>query len=116
MTDSSGNTAAEVTRTVYVILDVVAPVITLLGSTPANIEVGSAYVDAGAFALDNIDGDLTGHRHLLDCIPAMRRFLISDANIGPKRCHQYWTALWLTSTPRSCNKSSTFRSESGNLT
>jgi hypothetical protein len=40
--------------------DVTPPVISLLGSTPVSIELGSTYTDAGATALDNIDGDITG--------------------------------------------------------
>ncbi|MDO8726722.1 MAG: DUF5011 domain-containing protein [Candidatus Methanoperedens sp.] len=40
--------------------DTTKPVITLLDSTPITIEVGSVYIDAGATALDNYDGDLTG--------------------------------------------------------
>jgi hypothetical protein len=39
--------------------DTIPPVITMLGLTPIEIVVGSAYVDSGATALDNIDGDLT---------------------------------------------------------
>jgi len=39
--------------------DTTPPVITLLGSTTVNLVVGSAYVDAGATALDNKDGVLT---------------------------------------------------------
>jgi len=35
------------------------PVITLLGSSPVTIELGSIYIDAGATALDDIDGDIT---------------------------------------------------------
>ena len=35
------------------------PVITMLGSTPIDIVVGSVYVDAGATASDNKDGSLT---------------------------------------------------------
>ena len=57
-TDAAGNKAVQVTRTVNVTVDVTKPVITLLGNTPINIEVGSSYVDAGATALDNIDGVL----------------------------------------------------------
>jgi hypothetical protein len=41
---------------------------------------------------------------------------ISAANIGPKRFHQYRTVSWLISMPRSCRRSSTFRSDSGNRT
>ncbi len=41
---------------------------------------------------------------------------ISAANTGPKRFHQKRTDSWLISIPRSCSKSSTFRSDSGNRT
>ena len=40
--------------------DVTPPVITLLGSTPVNVELGSTYIDAGATAFDNVDGNITG--------------------------------------------------------
>jgi Bacterial surface protein, Ig-like domain/Bacterial Ig-like domain/GEVED domain len=59
VTDVAGNTATEVSRTVNVTPDVTVPVITLAGSNPVDIELGTAYVDAGATALDNIDGDIT---------------------------------------------------------
>ena len=52
--DSNGNAAVQVTRTVNVV-DTTAPVITLSGSTPVTIEVGSVYTDAGASATDNYD-------------------------------------------------------------
>ena len=35
------------------------PVITVLGNNPITIEQGSTYVDAGATAVDNVDGDIT---------------------------------------------------------
>lgn len=35
------------------------PVITMLGDDPAVVTVGDTYIDAGATATDNIDGDLT---------------------------------------------------------
>ena len=57
-TDSSGNIANPVTRSVNVI-DVLAPVITLLGSNPTTINVNSTYSDAGATALDDVDGNVT---------------------------------------------------------
>jgi hypothetical protein len=59
VSDAAGNPATPVVRTVNVTADVTPPVITLLGSTPVNIELGTAYVDDGATALDNIDGDIT---------------------------------------------------------
>jgi hypothetical protein len=38
------------------------------------------------------------------------------ANIGPNLFHQNRTVSWLTSIPRSCSMSSTFRNESGKRT
>ena len=58
-TDSSGNVASS-TRTVNVIADSVAPVITILGNNPESIVIGNVYSDAGATANDNLDGDVTG--------------------------------------------------------
>ena len=58
VTDSSGNDASEVTRTVNV-TDTTAPVITLNGDTQITVEVGSTYTDLGATASDNYDGDIT---------------------------------------------------------
>ena len=61
ITDSSGNIAVQKTRTVRVIaaVDNVPPVITVVGSNPASLTVGTAYTDAGATAVDDIDGDIT---------------------------------------------------------
>jgi len=53
-TDSEGNVAAEVTRTVTVI-DTTAPVITLTGDADITIQAGSVYTDAGAIFSDNLD-------------------------------------------------------------
>ena len=39
--------------------DTTAPVITILGTNPVSIKVGSVYTDAGATAFDNYDGDIT---------------------------------------------------------
>jgi hypothetical protein len=58
VTDTNGNVATTVTRTVNVV-DTTVPVITLLGDEVVTIEVGTTYTDAGATALDNYDGDLT---------------------------------------------------------
>ena len=41
------------------IFDSTPPVLTLVGDAAVSIEVGDAYTDAGATALDNFDGDLT---------------------------------------------------------
>jgi len=63
--DAAGNSAIEVTRTVNVveeiILDTIAPVITLLGNNPESVALGSSYADAGATALDDVDGDITAN-------------------------------------------------------
>ena len=37
-----------------------APEITILGDNPASVEQGNSYIDAGATAWDEVDGDLTG--------------------------------------------------------
>lgn len=56
--DGSSNPAAQVTRTVHVV-DTRPPVITLLGSSPIDVECGSVYADDGATAADDCDIDLT---------------------------------------------------------
>ena len=58
VTDSSSNAAAQQTRTVNV-GDFTAPVISLVGNSTINVELGTSYTDAGATATDNIDGILT---------------------------------------------------------
>ncbi|MBT8183828.1 MAG: DUF5011 domain-containing protein, partial [Eudoraea sp.] len=58
VTDSGGLPATEVIRTVNV-SDVTAPVITLLGDNPLELNVGDTYTEAGATATDDVDGDLT---------------------------------------------------------
>ena len=58
VSDANSNAAVAVTRTVNVV-DTTVPVITLEGNTTVDIEVGSAYTDAGATATDNYDGDIT---------------------------------------------------------
>ena len=58
VTDSSGNAASEVTRTVNV-TDTTTPVITLVGDAEITVEVGTTYTDLGATASDNYDGDIT---------------------------------------------------------
>lgn len=58
VSDNAGNEATPVIRTVTVV-DAQAPVITILGNNPVNITVGSTYIDAGAIAIDDVDGDVT---------------------------------------------------------
>ena len=61
VSDLTGNPADQVTRTVTVLpSDTTAPVITVLGNDPATSLLGDAYVDAGATATDDVDGDISG--------------------------------------------------------
>ena len=55
VSDSSGNSANTATRVINVV-DTTAPVISLLGDNPLNIDLGSSFTDPGAFANDNYDG------------------------------------------------------------
>jgi subtilisin-like proprotein convertase family protein len=59
VSDASGNSADTITRVVNV-TDSTAPIITLLGNSPIEVELGSSFSDPGATASDNIDGDITG--------------------------------------------------------
>ncbi len=58
--DSAGNDAQTEIRTVNVIQapDTSAPVITVLGDNPLNVEINSTYTDAGAEAVDDRDGNV----------------------------------------------------------
>ena len=58
VTNFSGKSAEEVTRTV-VVYDPYIPTIIMLGITPVTIDRGETYTDAGAIATDKIDGDIT---------------------------------------------------------
>ena len=58
VSDAAGNKAAQVDRSVTV-TDQTAPVITLIGDSTMTIAQGSTYIDEGASANDNVDGDLT---------------------------------------------------------
>ena len=57
VSDAAGNEATEI-RIVNVV-DKTAPVITLTGDNPMELEVGEEYVEPGATAEDNVDGDVT---------------------------------------------------------
>ncbi|WP_299367458.1 immunoglobulin-like domain-containing protein [Winogradskyella sp.] len=61
VSDSSGNAAAQVTRTVNVQADTTPPVINLIGASTINLTVGDTYTEQGATATDNLDGDITGN-------------------------------------------------------
>lgn len=57
-TDLSGNTA-EMKRRTVTIVDNDCPVISLLGAQTTHVEAGFDYLDKGATATDDLDGDLT---------------------------------------------------------
>lgn len=59
VSDASGNKADEVERIVSVGPDQTKPVVTLEGNDPLEMDVFTQFVDPGAKALDNIDGDIT---------------------------------------------------------
>ena len=59
VTDSSGNAAAQVVRTVTV-QDTTPPQISLDGANPLIIPVDTAYSELGATASDTLEGDLSG--------------------------------------------------------
>lgn len=59
VTDSSGNAATPLSRTVNVVADTTAPIITLLGDPEMTLSINDNFVDPGAEATDNIDGDLS---------------------------------------------------------
>ena len=58
VTDTDGNTAS-VIRNVIVLKNTIAPVIHLIGDNPLNINLGDSFIDPGATAVDDVDGELT---------------------------------------------------------
>ena len=58
VSDSSGNAADQKTRTV-IVSDTTEPVINLIGDSEIELLINDIYVDDGATAVDNIDGDIT---------------------------------------------------------
>ncbi|MFI1770151.1 immunoglobulin-like domain-containing protein, partial [Thalassobellus citreus] len=61
VSDAAGNPATQVTRTVNVIPDTTAPVITLTGAASIDINVSDTYSELGATASDNKDGDISAN-------------------------------------------------------
>lgn len=57
--DAGGNAALPITRVVYVVKDKLPPTLTLNGNDTVKIEVFDSYVEDGATAFDNKDGNLT---------------------------------------------------------
>jgi len=59
VTDAAGNSSAQVTRIVIVVLDKTPPTLTLLGSDTVTVEQCGVYSEQGAVASDLVDGNLT---------------------------------------------------------
>ncbi|MBT4968051.1 MAG: DUF5011 domain-containing protein [Bacteroidetes bacterium] len=57
--DAKGNKAKEVVREIWVTNDKTPPVVSLIGTNPMEIEVYQAFIDPGATAIDNRDGDVS---------------------------------------------------------
>ena len=57
-TDSSGNTSIGTARAVQVV-DTIAPVVTLIGSSSVNVECSTSYNEEGATAVDSAEGSLS---------------------------------------------------------
>jgi hypothetical protein len=57
--DAGGNPAAPITRVVYVVKDQTKPALTLNGKDTVYVEVFGSYVEDGATAIDNKDGNIT---------------------------------------------------------
>jgi PKD repeat protein len=68
--DASGNAAPQVTRVIYVVSDQTAPVLTINGSADTTIEVGSTWIDLGATAIDNKEGDISNAIIITDNVNA----------------------------------------------
>lgn len=60
VTDQWGNPAAQVVRTINV-ADQTKPVITLLGANPMTVTRGTSFIDPGATAADNYDGNISAN-------------------------------------------------------
>ena len=86
--DNSGNVAVPVVRTVTVV-DAVPPVITLNGSPSVTIQLGDTYIDAGATAWDNADGDISNLIEVAGIVPTgspgvfTRTFKVQDKSGNP---------------------------------
>ena len=63
VSDAAGNAATEVTRTVNVSAapDTTKPVISLVGASVIELDLYAPYVEQGATATDNVDGDISAN-------------------------------------------------------
>ncbi|KZE80801.1 hypothetical protein AV654_10610 [Paenibacillus elgii] len=85
VTDRAGNPAIPVTRTVRV-KDTIRPVITLRGEPEMSISYGASFVDPGAVAMDNYDGDISGRIRVVGTIDSRKpgvyelRYQVEDSS------------------------------------
>lgn len=66
VSDTAGNDAYEQARIVHVSEQVVSedttrPVITVIGDLAVTVDYGASYIDQGATAMDDVDGDITAY-------------------------------------------------------
>ena len=61
VSDAAGNSATPLTRTVNVLQDTTAPIMTLVGASSINLNIGDIYSEQGATASDDLDGDITAN-------------------------------------------------------
>ena len=71
VSDAAGNKAKGVMRTVTVV-DTTPPVIKLKGEVELTLEAGGSYTDAGASAVDVVDGDLSGELEVVSTVNTSR--------------------------------------------
>ncbi len=65
----TGTTAVDIVDAEAIPLpDTTPPVITVIGNSPVMVELGSEYTDAGATAVDDVDGDLTGSVKIVSAV------------------------------------------------
>ncbi|MFB0842211.1 OmpL47-type beta-barrel domain-containing protein [Paenibacillus oleatilyticus] len=85
VTDRAGNPALPVTRTVRV-KDTIRPVITLQGEPEMSISYGVSFVDPGAIAVDNYDGDISGRIRVVGMVDSRKpgvyelRYQVEDSS------------------------------------
>lgn len=72
VSDSKGNKAQEEIRDVFVTPDKTKPVVTLKGANPATVAVHYPYIDAGANASDNLDGDVSANMVIQNMVDTSR--------------------------------------------
>src|SRR5450759_456027 len=93
-TDKAGNkaTAIRIVNVVKSLTDTIHPVITINGLNPVNITVGTTYIDAGAVAVDAVDGSVA---------------VVATGSVNTKKAGTY--TITYTSTDKAGNKATAIR-------